>query len=53
MALDDATDGRESYPSGHAAYMFFSGTALSLYLLGKMKVLAEPSQVRADAVRLP
>ena len=40
-------DGRNSYPSGHAAYMFCTGTVLSLYLLGKTKVLSASSRVSA------
>jgi membrane-associated phospholipid phosphatase len=35
-------DGRQSYPSGHAAYMFLAMTITSLYLLGRTRVLARP-----------
>lgn len=35
-------DGRESFPSGHAAYIFASCGVISLYLLGRGRVLAAP-----------
>jgi membrane-associated phospholipid phosphatase len=35
-------DGRQSYPSGHAAYMFLSMTITTLYLLGHSRVFARP-----------
>ncbi|PNH03216.1 hypothetical protein TSOC_010723 [Tetrabaena socialis] len=40
----EADDARMSYPSGHAAYMFFSMTIVSLYILGKLELLHRPSQ---------
>ena len=33
-------DGRSSYPSGHALYPFMTCSILTLYLIGKMKILA-------------
>ncbi|GLC47275.1 hypothetical protein PLESTF_000926400 [Pleodorina starrii] len=44
----DATemeDGRLAYPSGHAGYMFFSMTIVSLYIIGKLQLLSRPSQL--------
>ncbi|EFJ45779.1 hypothetical protein VOLCADRAFT_121142 [Volvox carteri f. nagariensis] len=43
--VGDVEDARLSYPSGHSAYMFFSMTVLSLYLLGKLQLLSRPSQL--------
>ncbi|GFR51605.1 hypothetical protein Agub_g14029 [Astrephomene gubernaculifera] len=40
----EVDDARLSYPSGHSAYMFFSMTVVSLYLLGKLEVMHRPSQ---------
>lgn len=37
----EISDARLSYPSGHSAYIFYSATMLSLYLLGKTRVLVE------------
>uniref|UniRef100_A0A7S0YLL9 Phosphatidic acid phosphatase type 2/haloperoxidase domain-containing protein n=1 Tax=Polytomella parva TaxID=51329 RepID=A0A7S0YLL9_9CHLO len=37
-------DGRLSYPSGHSAYMFFSMTILSLFLIGKTNLFIQSSQ---------
>lgn len=34
----DIANGHQSYPSGHASYMFMSMTLTSLYLLGRSKV---------------
>ena len=34
----DTEDGRQSYPSGHAAYMFLGMTITTMYLLGRTKV---------------
>ncbi|KAG2440652.1 hypothetical protein HYH02_010231 [Chlamydomonas schloesseri] len=48
LAAADQTeidDARLSYPSGHSAYMFFSMTILSLYLVGKTELLHRPSQL--------
>jgi membrane-associated phospholipid phosphatase len=45
VALGDASqisDGRQSYPSGHAAYSFMALGLTSLYLLGRSRVLAAP-----------
>jgi membrane-associated phospholipid phosphatase len=44
-ATKDASEieaGRQSYPSGHAAYMFLAMTITTLYLLGRTKVFACP-----------
>ena len=35
-------EGRQSYPSGHAAYMFLSMSITTLYLLGHCRALARP-----------
>ena len=35
-------DGRQSYPSGHAAYMFLAMSITTLYLLGHLRVFAMP-----------
>lgn len=35
-------DTRQSYPSGHAAYMFSTSFLLTLYLLGHLKVISSP-----------
>ena len=45
VATNDArkiSNGRQSYPSGHAAYMFLAMSITTLYLLGRTKVLARP-----------
>ncbi len=44
-ATNDASKintGRQSYPSGHAAYMFLAMSITSLFLLGRTKVFARP-----------
>ncbi|KXZ45577.1 hypothetical protein GPECTOR_53g163 [Gonium pectorale] len=41
----EADEARLSYPSGHSAYMFFSMTVVSLYLVGKLELLHRPSQL--------
>jgi diacylglycerol diphosphate phosphatase/phosphatidate phosphatase len=35
-------DTRQSYPSGHSAYMFSTSALLTLYLLGHLKVISKP-----------
>ncbi|MEW5306943.1 MAG: hypothetical protein WDW36_009371 [Sanguina aurantia] len=37
-------DGRQSYPSGHSAYMFFSMTLLTLFAFGRTRILVGPSK---------
>ncbi|KAG2488392.1 hypothetical protein HYH03_013078 [Edaphochlamys debaryana] len=47
-ALEDGnadTDYRLSYPSGHSAYIFFSMTIVTLYVVGKAELLHRPSQL--------
>ncbi|GIL67505.1 hypothetical protein Vafri_20865 [Volvox africanus] len=41
----EVEDARLAYPSGHSAYMFFSMTIVSLYILGKLELLSRPSQL--------
>lgn len=41
----EISDARFAYPSGHSAYMFFSMTIVSLYIMGKLHLLSRPSQV--------
>lgn len=40
----DVADGRLAYPSGHSAYMFFSATVLTMWGMGKLRLLAHSSQ---------
>ena len=47
LATNDSSriqDGRQSYPSGHAAYMFLSMSITTLYLLGHTRVFAVPTR---------